>query len=107
MHTGHTAHARRRAALAVVALLLALLAPSTHSSAGTAAARVTAAVPDSVPAVRLATREHTDSAPLLDAVAPQSPRLLADGAPAPAMQPAPGPAYRLRGAASVRGPPQD
>ncbi|MCW2671881.1 MAG: hypothetical protein JWP14_470 [Frankiales bacterium] len=100
-------HARRQAALAVVALLLALLAPSTHTSSGTAAARVTVAVPDSVPAARLATREHVDPAPPLDAVAAQPTRVISSGRPAPAGQPAPGPAYRIRGAASVRGPPPD
>ena len=106
MRTGHTGH-RRRAALAVVALLLALLAPSTQASWGTAAARVTAAVPDSVPAARLATRVHVDAGPLLDAVVTQPIRVLPGGRPAPAVRPAPRPTYPVRGAASVRGPPQD
>jgi hypothetical protein len=59
--------ARRRALLAVVAVVLALLSPTATHQAGTAGARVTAAAPDAVPTARLSLRQQHEQAPVVDA----------------------------------------
>ena len=98
--------ARRPAAVAVLALLVALLVPSTPDHPGTPSARLTAAVQDAVPAARPAARPHLDTGVLLDGLAP------GPAWSAPDQQEPPSAAiHRLArstatGAVLARGPPQ-
>jgi len=97
---------RPRAALALVALLLALLAPAHHHHTGTAAARVTAAVPDAAPAVRASVRDQVVSPPLLDATGATGSVAAVPAAAARSAETVALPAYLVIGADRSRGPPQ-
>ncbi|MDX6216984.1 MAG: hypothetical protein QOG99_2568 [Frankiales bacterium] len=100
-------YTRRRAAVAVVALLLALLSPTAGHHSGTPSARVGAVGADAVPAARPASRPHHDAAPLLDATPTSTLPPVAVEDRGTYSPPAPLPAYHVRGAVQARGPPTD
>jgi hypothetical protein len=100
-------YTRRRAAVAVVALMLALLSPTAGHHGGTTTARVGAVVPDSIPAARPALRPHHEAAPLLDATTTSVLPPVAVEDLGTDSRPAPLPAYQVRGAVQARGPPTD